>query len=96
MDFTAPSSPAVQTILTLGPLNGGLFFREIAHLLSTRCCSRLATSGPRNPLHPPLIHHHRHRERYRAVPLYSDGKFGPAIELRNFFAQFLNEVGQSG
>jgi hypothetical protein len=32
------------------------------------------------------------RERYRAVPFYSDGKPGPAIELRDFFAQFLNEV----
>jgi hypothetical protein len=32
------------------------------------------------------------RERYRAVPLYSDGKFGPAIELRDLFQQFLNEV----
>jgi hypothetical protein len=32
------------------------------------------------------------RERYRAVPFYSDGKPGPAIELRDLFAQFLNEV----
>jgi hypothetical protein len=36
------------------------------------------------------------RERYRAVPFYSDGKPGPAIELRDLFEQFLNEVGQSG
>jgi hypothetical protein len=33
---------------------------------------------------------------HRAVPFYSDGKPAPAIELRNFFAQFLNEVEQSG
>jgi hypothetical protein len=31
-------------------------------------------------------------KRYRAVPFYSDGKPGPAIELRDLFAQFLNEV----
>jgi hypothetical protein len=35
------------------------------------------------------------RERYRAVPFYSDGKPGPAIELRDLFAQFLNEVSGS-
>jgi hypothetical protein len=29
---------------------------------------------------------------HRAVPFYSDGKPGPAIELRDFFQQFLNEV----
>jgi hypothetical protein len=34
------------------------------------------------------------RARYRAVPFYSDGKPGPAIELRDFFAQFLNAVSQ--
>jgi hypothetical protein len=26
------------------------------------------------------------------VPFYADGKPGPAIELRDLFAQFLNEV----
>jgi hypothetical protein len=26
------------------------------------------------------------------VPFYSDGKPGPAIELRDLFEQFLNEV----
>jgi hypothetical protein len=35
------------------------------------------------------------RQRYRAVPFYSDGKPGPAIELRDLFQHFLNEVGQS-
>jgi hypothetical protein len=29
---------------------------------------------------------------HRAVPFYSDGKPGPAIELRDLFEQFLNEV----
>jgi hypothetical protein len=48
MHVTAPSSPAVQTILTLGPLNGGpFFFHEIAHPMDLKI-----------PLHPPLIHHH--------------------------------------
>jgi hypothetical protein len=35
------------------------------------------------------------RERYRAVPFYADGKSGPAIELRDLFAQFLNETSWS-
>jgi hypothetical protein len=34
------------------------------------------------------------RQRYRAVPFYSDGKPGPAIELRDLFVQFLNEVAE--
>jgi hypothetical protein len=34
-------------------------------------------------------------ERYRAVPFYSDGKPGPAIELRDLFEQFLNETSWS-
>jgi hypothetical protein len=41
---------------------------------------------------PPVTAWKIDRERYRAVPFYSDGKPGPAIELRDFFAQFLNEV----
>jgi hypothetical protein len=45
---------------------------------------------------PPITAWKIDRERYRAVPFYSDGKPGPAIELRDFFEQFLNEVGQSG
>jgi hypothetical protein len=32
------------------------------------------------------------RQRYRAVPFYSDGKPGPAIELRDLFQHFLNET----
>jgi hypothetical protein len=30
------------------------------------------------------------------VPIYFDGKPGPAIELRDLFEAFLNEVEQSG
>jgi hypothetical protein len=45
---------------------------------------------------PPITAWKIDRERYHAVPFYSDGKPGPAIELRDLFVQFLNEVGQSG
>jgi len=41
---------------------------------------------------PPITAWKIDRERYRAVPFCADGKPGPAIELRSFFAQFLNEV----
>jgi hypothetical protein len=35
------------------------------------------------------------RKTYRAVPFYSDGKPGPAIELRDLFEQFLNKTSWS-
>ena len=35
------------------------------------------------------------KENYTAAPFYSDGTFGPAIELRGLFQQFLNEVSGS-
>jgi hypothetical protein len=44
---------------------------------------------------PPITAWKIDHERYRAVPFLSDGKPGPAIELRDLFAQFFNEV-QSG
>jgi hypothetical protein len=49
--------------------------------------------GPQGKPAPPITAWKIDRERYRAVPFYSDGKPGPAIELRDFFAQFLNKVG---
>jgi hypothetical protein len=48
--------------------------------------------GPKGEPAPQITAWKIDRERYRAVPLYSDGKFGPAIELRDLFQQFLNEV----
>jgi hypothetical protein len=33
------------------------------------------------------------REHFSAVPIMSDGSFGPALELRPLFQQFLDEVG---
>jgi hypothetical protein len=52
--------------------------------------------GPKGKPAPQITAWKIDRERYRAVPIYTDGKPGPAIELRDLFAQFLNEVGQSG
>jgi hypothetical protein len=45
-----------------------------------------------NPNHLSFIASGIDRERYRAVPFYSDGKPGPAIELRDLFEQFILET----